>query len=59
MEPKQFRVANPRGVNPGVRILMFKGTAYFEGDTIVPSKLPANVRAKWLEGGYIVEVTNG
>jgi hypothetical protein len=59
-----YKVANPRGVPQGVRILRTENKEWFEGDSIKPSDL-GDAWQHYLDTGFVVstgrrrEVTDG
>ena len=55
----RYRVLNPRGINPSVRILEIDGKSYFEGDEVTPpAGAPADLIEQWVTRGFI-EVIDG
>lgn len=50
--PKSYRVANPREIPAGIRILAMEDREWFEGDEITPKDLPDF--EEMVAQGYIV-----
>jgi len=55
----RYRVLNPRGINPGVRILSSQGVSYYADDEFTPSARTNQLMLNlWLREGYL-EVIDG
>jgi hypothetical protein len=56
-KPKAYRVANPRGIPEGMRILRTDTREWFEGDEIAPGgDLSDQAFAAFIARGFVVEV---
>ena len=51
---KRYKVANPNGIPPGVPILSWRESNWYEGDILEPP--PGMSIERVLREGYIVEV---
>tara|TARA_Y100000310_G_scaffold272301_1_gene287187 strand:+ start:595 stop:774 length:180 start_codon:yes stop_codon:yes gene_type:complete len=59
MAEKLYRVANPKRIDPGVRILSCQGVSYYEGDEFAPPKKVNKAMLElWIREGYL-EVSRG
>lgn len=61
---KKYKVANPRDIPDGLCILHYTlgsvDEQWMEGDEFIrPAGMKAEVIDYWVEGGFLVEVTDG
>jgi len=62
-DDKRYIVRNPRGIDPGTRILLFSPPdseadeqAWYEGDEFVrPTQMSAKDVAAWVKSGFLEE----
>lgn len=58
-KPKTYRVANPREIPEGIRILATDTKEWFEGDAILPADIATKAFAEFIAAGLVVEVKDG